>query len=241
MLFRSPLIVVLVLSMLGLAQEISQARLQADLTFLTSEPLAGRMSLERGSEVAIQFIAAGFAKAGLKPAAGDSYLQQVPLIEFRSDPRETRMVVRRGGKEQVYEASAGVFGSFADDVRVKGPVVFAGYGITAPEYNYDDYAGMDVRGKVVLVMDHEPQENDPRSIFNGLGNTRHANQRGKVLNAQRHGAVAVLVMAEPNRKHPSNQERLARITPPAQRQRLDRKSTRLNSSHIQKSRMPSSA
>ena len=63
-------------------------------------------------------------------------------------------------------------------------MVFAGFGITAPRFNYDDYAGLDARGKIVLVFDHEPQENDPDSIFNGIGNTTASNIRLKVLNAQ---------------------------------------------------------
>src|SRR5439155_27192304 len=74
-----------------------------------------------------------------------------------------------------------------------------------------NYNGIDAHGKIVLIFDHEPQETDPNSIFNGTGNTRYATSRVKVLNAQAHGAVAVLIVAEPNRKHPSNQERLARI------------------------------
>jgi hypothetical protein len=90
-------------------------------------------------------------------------------------------------------------------------VVFAGFGITAPQFHYDDYAGLDARGKIVLVFDHEPQENDPASIFNGVGNTTASNVRLKILNAQRHGAIGVLIVGEPNRKHPSNLERLARI------------------------------
>src|SRR5262245_9905891 len=66
---------------------INAKNLRADLTFLASDALEGRMSLQRGSEVAIQFIAAEFAKAGLKPLVGDSYLQPVELIEYRADPR----------------------------------------------------------------------------------------------------------------------------------------------------------
>ena len=93
----------------------------------------------------------------------------------------------------------------------RGGLVFAGFGITAPEYGYDDYAGLDVKGKVVLVFDHEPQENDLAFIFNGTGNTRYATTRVKAMNAQQHGAVGVLILAEPNRKHLSNQERVARI------------------------------
>ena len=190
---------------------IREKNLRADLTFLASDALEGRMSLQRGSEVAINFIAAEFAKAGLKPLVGDSYLQPVELIEYRADQRAMSIRLTRGGNEQRYESPKDFIGSFPLEMTVSAPVVFAGYGITAPEFGYDDYKAIDARGSVVLVFDHEPQENDPKSVFNGLGNTRHANSRLKILNAQRHGAVGVLMVSEPNRKHPSNQERLARI------------------------------
>ena len=68
---------------------IDIARLKADLTFLSSDALEGRRSLERGSEVAIQWIASQYAKAGLKPLAADSYLQPVPLIEYTADRAAT--------------------------------------------------------------------------------------------------------------------------------------------------------
>src|SRR5438552_18487665 len=76
---------------------IQAARLKADLTFLSSDALEGRRSLERGSEVAIQWIASEFAKAGLKPLVGDSYLQPVPLIEFTGVREQTCSVWHRGG------------------------------------------------------------------------------------------------------------------------------------------------
>jgi len=190
---------------------INAKNLRADLTFLASDALEGRMSLQRGSEVAIQFIAAEFAKAGLKPLVGDSYLQPVELIEYRADPRAMGVSLKRGGKEERFGYVKDFIGGFPQEMTVAAPVVFAGYGVTAPEFGYDDYKGVDARGKIMLVFDHEPQENDPKSVFNGLGNTRHANSRLKVINAQMHGAVGVLVASEPNRKHPSNQERLARI------------------------------
>jgi hypothetical protein len=185
--------------------------LRADLTFLASDPLEGRMSLTSGSEVAVQFIAAEYAKAGLAPAANGSFLQPVPLVEYLPDVQQTQLVLRRSGTQQRYEFLKHFVGFFPRDVEVIAPVVFAGYGITAPQFHYDDYANLDARGKIILIFDHEPQENDPDSIFNGLGNTTAANVRLKVLNAQRHGAVGVLIVGEPNRKHPSNLERLARI------------------------------
>src|SRR5436190_15768199 len=93
-------------------------RIKADLTFLSSDALEGRRSLERGSEVAIQWIASEFAKSGLKPLTGDSFLQPVPLIEFTADREQTSMVVHRGGKSETFHApdATGVFpheGTFA--------------------------------------------------------------------------------------------------------------------------------
>ena len=191
-------------------ESIRAVDLRADLTFLASDALEGRLSLQRGSEVAINWIVSEYAKAGLKPASGDSFIQSVPLIEYRTDRQESGITIVRGSqKRTVHFPDA--YGTFPNDLTAAGPVVFAGYGITAPELHYDDYAGIDVKGKIVLVFDHEPQENDPKSIFNGTGNTRYATARVKLLNAQRHGAIAVLAVAEPNRKHPSNQERMARI------------------------------
>jgi hypothetical protein len=178
---------------------IEVARLKADLTFLSSDALEGRRSLERGSEVAIQWIASEYAKAGLKPLAGDSYLQPVPLIEYTVDRAATSLVVHHGGKTSTFHAPEAT-GNFSNEGTIAGPVVFAGYGISAPELGYDDYAGLDVKGKIVLIFNHEPQETDDASVFNGRGNTRYTNATYKALNAARHGAIGVLSASDPN--HP---------------------------------------
>src|ERR1035438_7473165 len=138
---------------------IQPATLQADLTFLSSDALEGRRSLERGSEVAIQWIASEFAKAGLKPAAGDSYLQAVPLIEFQVDRAQTALSLRHGDQTETFHAPDAT-GNFSNEATVSGAVVFSGFGITAPELGYDDYAGIDAKGKVVLIFNHEPQETE---------------------------------------------------------------------------------
>jgi Peptidase family M28/PA domain len=189
---------------------IRESTLRADLTFLSSDGLQGRMSLQPGDDAAIQWIASEFAKAGLQPGADGSYLQAVDLIEYRSDRAESFVGLRRDGRDKQWKYPE-ILGAYRTDTDVTADVVFAGYGITAPELNYDDYQGIDAQGKIVVIFDHEPQETDPHSIFNGTGNTRYATTRVKVLNAQAHGAVGVLISAEPNRKHPSNQERMARI------------------------------
>jgi Zn-dependent M28 family amino/carboxypeptidase len=190
---------------------IGETALRADLTFLASDALRGRMSLEPGDDAAIAWIVAEFTKAGLQPAATDAagrptYLQPVPLIEYRPDPVASFMTL--GAKRF---APPEFTGGYRDDVDLSAPLVFAGYGITVPGLGYDDYRGLDAGGKIALVFDHEPQEDDPASRFNGAGNTRHATARVKALNAQAHGALAVIVIPEPNRKHLSNAERSRRI------------------------------
>ncbi len=190
--------------------------LRADVTFLASDALDGRLSLQRGDEVAAQWVCAEFAKAGLQPLVDGSYLQSVPLIEYSGDRASSYVGLSRGGAQKQWSFPH-VSGGFKDDVDLTAPLVFAGFGITAPELGYDDYAGLDVRGKIVLLFDHEPQETDPKSIFNGTGNTRYATGRVKLLNAQAHGAAGVLLVGEPNRQHPSNQERVAKIGGSAKR------------------------
>jgi hypothetical protein len=198
--------------------ELNETRLRADLTFLTSTPLNGRLSLERGSDVAIHWIASEFAKAGLKGPVEGGYLQPVPLIEFRPDREKSAVTIRRKGEAdrrlQVPQASV----AFPLSKTISGELVFAGFGISAPELRYDDYAGIDVQGKVVLIFDHEPQEDNPNSIFSGRGNTRYAGTYVKVRTAQEKGAVAVILVPEPNRKHQSNEERRGRIAGSIQRQ-----------------------
>ena len=189
---------------------IREETLRANLTFLASDALQGRMSLQTGDDVAIQWIASEFAKAGLQPAFDGTFLQPVDLIEYRADRAQSYVALARAGAATQWKFPDAL-GSYRADVDLTADVVFAGFGITAPELHYDDYQSIDANGKIVLIFDHEPQETDPTSIFNGTGNTRYATTRVKVLNAQAHGAVGVLIVAEPNRKHLSNQERVAKI------------------------------
>jgi Peptidase family M28/PA domain len=194
---------------------IQQSDLRRDLTYLSSDELGGRMSLQPGDELATSWIAGQFAKAGLLPPVVDEhgkpgYLQPITLIEYRPDRDASSITLTRAGKTTVWHAPE-IVGTYKHAVDIAAGVVFAGFGITAPELGYDDYATVDARGKIVLIFDHEPQEDDPRSIFNGTGNTRYATTRVKVLNAQAHGAVAVIIAAEPNRKHLTNAERYARV------------------------------
>jgi Peptidase family M28/PA domain len=199
---------------------LNEASLRTDLGYIASDKLTGRMSLGAGDDLAIQWIADEFAKAGLKPIAKDavgkpSYLQSFELIEYRPDRAATSLEITHkdatGALTTTKWSTPNAFGAFKHPVDLTAPIVFAGFGITAPELGYDDYKGLDAKGKIVLVFDHEPQEDDPHSIFNGTGNTRYATSRVKLLNAQAHGAVGLILVAEPNRKHLTNAERYARI------------------------------
>jgi hypothetical protein len=196
-------------------EAIRESNLRANLTFVAGDGLLGRMSLQPGDDAAAEWVAAEFAKAGLQPAAKDAsgkptYMQAMPLVEYVADPSATTLTLM-GTTPQAWHAPV-VGGSYRTNTDLTGDLVYVGYGITAPELGYDDYAGIDVKGKIVLLMEHEPQEDDPASVFNGKGSTRYATNRVKLLNAQQHGAIAVLIMPEPNATHVSTANRGRNIT-----------------------------
>src|SRR5947209_6434926 len=94
--------------------------LKADLTFLASDPLEGRLSLTRGSEVAVQWIQSEFAKAGLMPLIGDNYLQTVPLWEYRPDREGSFLSVKEAGKEEKFRYPE-AYGQFPENLDLSGP------------------------------------------------------------------------------------------------------------------------
>lgn len=189
---------------------LQQKQLRRDLDYLTANARDGRLALTKGDQQAVNWIIKQFKTAGLLPGNGDSYLQTFNVIEYQPDIKNTLVTLEQDGQRTAWKKPE-IFTDFDHDINLQGDVVFAGYGITAPALNYDDYKNIDVSGKIVMVFEHEPQETDPKSIFNGTGNTPYATNRVKALNAQKHGAIALLIASEPNRKHPSNQERFLRI------------------------------
>ncbi len=214
-----PLLVVLALAPPTAQQavpDVSRERLRADLEFLTSPPVEGRASLSQGAEAAAWFLATELRKAGLQPASGDSYLQPFDLLPLRLDRERSSVTVRQSGEDARFTPVAVAFPNPASPVDLTLDVVFAGYGISAPEFGYDDYAGVDVRGKAVVVFDHEPREEDPGSPFHGTGFTLHANTWTKTWTAQRHGAAALLVVTEPLNAHRSAPRPPGRANAPPQ-------------------------
>jgi hypothetical protein len=114
-----------------------------------------------------------FEDLKLQPMGTDGFLQPFEAPGRASYGSDNGMVFHHSGGETVLERDKHFqpFG-LSGNGSAKGPLVFAGYGIRSEEHGYDDYAGLDVRGKVVLILRHEPQEKDPQSKFDGTGWTR---------------------------------------------------------------------
>jgi Zn-dependent M28 family amino/carboxypeptidase len=135
--------------------------IRADMRFLADDLLEGRGTGARGYDIAAAFVATRFEALGLEPAGDQgSYFQKVPLRSMRVDQSESSFVVVRGGKERTLQlrqdALVGANPAVADSV-VDAPVVFVGYGVTAPESGYDDYKHVDVKGKIVALFFGAPQ------------------------------------------------------------------------------------
>jgi hypothetical protein len=164
--------------------------------FLASDSLKGRSSPSPELDVAARYIAGVFESNGFQMIQG-SYLNRVPL-NIVSLGEKNSLSVKKEGAERSYEIKT-EFTPFdmTANRTVSGSIVFAGYGITAPEFKYDDYSGIDVKGKIVFVLRHEPGEEDTTSAFNGGKATEYSNVSEKVQIAQKHGAAAVMVATDP--------------------------------------------
>jgi aminopeptidase YwaD len=165
------------------------------IKFLASPEMKGRDSGSPELEKAAQYIAGYFKADGLKPLDGKSYLQAFEVTTSAKLGKTNRFDFTAGtDAESLQTGKEFVPINFSARGKASGGVVFAGYGITAPEYNYDDYAGIDVHGKFVVVLQHEPQEYDEKSIFDGKVYTDHAQTYSKASNARKHGAAGVILV-----------------------------------------------
>jgi hypothetical protein len=168
-----------------------------DVKFLASEQLRGRATGSPELEKAAAFISGKFHEFGLKPVAGKSYFQAFPVTTDARLGKANHFQFTEGSRTTVLRPGDDfVPFKFSHDGKISGAVVFAGYGITAPEHHYDDYAGIDVKGKIVLILRHEPQEFDEHSVFDGKNFSDHATFPSKASNAKMHGAAAVILIAD---------------------------------------------
>ena len=193
------------------AADISPQAYLEHVKYLASPELKGRATGSPELEKAAAYIASQFQSFGLKPADGKNYEQAFPAELGAHLGPANALAYRDGGpKQALKEGQDFVPFTFSTNGKFTGPVVFAGYGITAKEYNYDDYAGIDVTGKMVLILRHEPQENDARSAFEGKKLTSHATFIDKMVNAKMHGARGVILINDVA-AHPRGEDKLEKF------------------------------
>jgi hypothetical protein len=163
--------------------------------YLASPELRGRGTGTPELDKAAQYIAKQFKAVGLQPPDGRSYFQEFPVTTNAELGKNNRVYAYRDGQPEVLQFKEDFIPfNFSSNAKLSGSVVFAGYGITAREYNYDDYAGLDVKDKIVVVLRHEPQEMDEKSVFAGRVYTEHSQFASKAVNAKAHGARAVVLV-----------------------------------------------
>jgi len=175
---------------------ISDSSFAQHIRVLASDEFMGRKPFTEGEKKSINYLKEQFNLLGLKPGNGDSYFQQVPMVELKSTP-DSKMVFK-GAKGVV---TANYLTDFvAGTKRVQpevnitnSPLVFAGYGIVAPEYKWNDYAGLNVKGKTVVVMINDPGFADS-TLFKGNNMTYYGRWTYKFEEAARQGAAGILII-----------------------------------------------
>lgn len=180
------------------ADSITAAEIRAQVRFLSGDLLEGRGTGQRGGNIAAEYIATQFALDGLQPAGDNgTYLQRVPFVGIATVPARTsfQLVPQRG---------AAIVLRYGDDyvannetatprAEIDAPIVYVGHGIHAPEYQWDDFKGVDVRGKILLVLGNEPPSKDVK-FFNGPALTYYGRWTYKYEEASRRGAIGVLII-----------------------------------------------
>jgi Peptidase family M28/PA domain len=175
-------------------QSIRPEAIRGDMRFLSDDSLEGRGTGTRGHEIAAKFMAAEFEAMGLAPAGeGGTYFQTVPFRSARVDEAKTSLTLIRSGQTQnlVFRQDYIANGNPGRaDSTVEAPVVFAGFGVTAPDQNYDDYKGIDAKGKIVAFVRGAPN-------FDSSLKAQYSSLEVKRANAVAHGAVGVISVYDP--------------------------------------------
>ncbi len=178
------------------AAEITARRLSSHIEFLASDLLEGRAPATRGDRLALEYVATELAGMGFEPAAPEGgWIQRVPLVSITPAVPET-MTISGGGKSVALQRVADFVafpGSAKPEARLDdAELVFVGYGIVAPEFQWDDYKGADLKGKVLLMMNNDP-ESDPK-LFAGKTRLRYGRWDYKYEIAAKQGAAGAIVI-----------------------------------------------
>ena len=181
-----------------LAQDgsIAAERIREHDRFLSLDLLEGRGVGQRGGDLATKYIATQFALAGAKPAGDNgTYFQKVPLVGIETQPGATMSASAAGRSVdfQWLNDFVGVSQTQQPDTQFQAEAVFVGHGITAPEFKWDDFKGIDVTGKLLLVFTNEPPSTDP-NFFDGRALTYYGRWVYKYEEALRHGARGLVII-----------------------------------------------
>ncbi len=197
------------------APAIDATRLHAHVEYLASPKMKGRGAGSPELDRAAKYIAAEFKKQGLEPAFAGSYFQKFPVTIGATLGPNNRITTTGLPPAAPPAPHPRVSQDFVPlDISDSGaatlPLVFAGYGISSNEHKFDEYLHLDVRDKAVIVLRHEPQENDDRSLFAGRHPTAHSDITNKAINARLHGAKAMILVNDPV-PHSGEEDRLVKL------------------------------
>ncbi|WP_240914010.1 M28 family metallopeptidase [Microbulbifer sp. SH-1] len=173
------------------------ARMKQDVEFLSADALAGRQTGSAGYQQAADYVAARFKTLGLQSITGDDYFQPVPFREASWAGERASLVLHgRDGDVRLKLGEDFIAGppTTAEQTAVSGELVFVGYGIEAPEFGLDDYAGLDLKGKIAVILDGRPPQ-----LPNEVG-AHYASGRTKRETAAAHGAVGYVTLNTPARE-----------------------------------------
>ncbi len=177
-------------------QKVNPENIRAHVRFLSHDLLEGRGTGQRGGDIAAEYIATQFALYGLKPAGDNGgYLQKVPMVGIAPEDATTFSIVSAKGSTDLKPLDQYVAYNETQkpDSSIDAPIVYVGYGIEAPEYQWDDYKGVDVKGKVLLMLVNEPPSEDPK-FFKGKALTYYGRWTYKYEEAARKGAVGAILI-----------------------------------------------
>ena len=201
---------------------ITTPKMRADLEFLAGDALRGRLTDTPENAITLEWVASRFKWLGLEPmGAGGSYFLLYGLSIGSLGTGSNDLAITRDGQTTRYDRTTGFYPHrYSASATATGDLVFAHFGIVASALGYNDLGG-DVRGKVLLVLEHEPGENDSSSAFDGIVMSEFTNPLKKALAAQARGAAAMLYVTDVQ-NHPGAQsfEAAARNYWPAQPPRL---------------------
>ena len=202
-------------------ESITQADLRSDLFFVAGDAMRGRLTDTNENRATADYIRARFERAGLKPAAGNSLFHNYNLMTATLGEGNSVSVATNvsggvvTGSREFKSGQEFYPQRFSASGAVTARVMFAGFGIVAPQWTHDDYKDA-VRGAIVMVLDHEPGERDPKSAFEGVVTAEPAAAWRKALAAQEKGAVGIIFVSDVhNHPDPANFEQAARNAWPA--------------------------